>query len=61
MGAIRFTGGEDKTGPKHIAMFLQQYVESTDVDYQKSTPMTALVQDPESGAILGVVAGEKGQ
>ncbi len=60
MGAIRFTGGEDKTGPKHIAVFLQQYVESTDVDYQKSTPMTALVQDPESGAILGVVAGEKG-
>lgn len=58
MGAIMFNGGEDKSGPKHIALFLQQYVQSQDaVEYMTGTPMTALVQDPETGAILGVIAG----
>lgn len=61
MGAIRFTGGEDESGPTHIALFLQQYVQSQDaVEYMSGTPMTALVQDPESGAILGVVADDGG-
>lgn len=59
MGAIRFTGGEDKSGPTHVSIFLQQYVSDSDVEYKTSTPMTALVQDPETGAILGVIAGEK--
>lgn len=59
MGALKFTGGEDKTGPAHIALFLQQYVESqANVEYKKSAPLSALVQDPETGAVLGVVAGD---
>ena len=61
MGAIRFTGGEDGSGPGHIAVFLQQYVQSQEsVDYRTSTPMVALVQDPADGTILGVVADDGG-
>lgn len=61
MGAIRFTGGEDGKGPKHIAIFLQQYVQQAEnVEYATGTPMVALVQDPDSGAILGVVADDGG-
>ncbi len=59
MGALKFTGGEDKKGPAHIAVFLQHYVEAQEsVEYRKNCPMSALVQDPDSGTILGVVAGE---
>lgn len=58
-GAFKFNGGEDGTGPTHVAMFLQQYVRDSDaVDYLTETPMTALVQDPETGKILGVVADD---
>lgn len=61
MGAIRFTGGEDGSGPGHIAVFLQQYVQSQEsIDYRTSTPMVALVQDPADGTILGVVADDGG-
>ena len=61
MGAIRFTGGEDGKGPKHIALFLQQYVQQAEaVEYMTNAPMTALVQNPEDGSILGVVADKGG-
>ncbi len=60
MGALRFTGGEDKSGPAHIAIFLQQYVQAAEaVDYQTNTPMEALVQDPATGKVLGIVADGK--
>ncbi len=57
-GAVKFNGGEDKQGPTHISLFLQQYCEehSDAIDYRYETPMTALVQDPASGTVLGVVA-----
>lgn len=59
MGALLFNGGDDGSGPTHIAQFLLEYVQGQEsVDYKTSTPMTALVQDPDTGAILGVVAGE---
>lgn len=58
MGALMFTGGKDKSGPTHIAQFLQQYVSSQNsIEYKTKTPLTALVQDPDSGTVLGVVAG----
>lgn len=61
MGAIRFTGGEDEKGPKHIALFLQQFIGGQEaVDYRKGAPMTALVQDPSTGEVLGVVADDGG-
>ncbi|MEG2533715.1 MAG: FAD-binding protein, partial [Gordonibacter sp.] len=50
-------------GPNHVQVFLEQAVaEHSDVvDYRTSTPLVDLVQDPETGAVLGVVAGEKNQ
>lgn len=47
-------------GPDHVQVFLQDAVaqHSDIVDYRTSTPLVDLVQD-ESGAIVGIVAGEK--
>lgn len=48
-------------GPDHVQVFLQEEVarHGDVVEYRTSTPLVDLVQDPETGAILGVVAGEK--
>lgn len=60
-GAFKFNGGKDGNGPKHIAVFLRSYVEEAEaVTFKTNTPVTALVQDPSTGAILGVVANEGG-
>ncbi|MEY8314987.1 FAD-dependent oxidoreductase [Adlercreutzia muris] len=61
-GAFMFDGGEAGDGPTHIAVFLQNYVRdhADIIDYKLSTPMTALVQDPATGTILGVVADDGG-
>ena len=54
----RDDGGEVK-GPKGIPSFLSDKVQheySSTVSYETGSPVTALVQDPESKRILGVVA-----
>lgn len=50
-------------GPDHVQVFLQQAVaEHADVvDYRVSTPLVDLVQDPETGAVIGAVVGDKEQ
>ncbi|WP_417064623.1 FAD-binding protein [Gordonibacter urolithinfaciens] len=47
-------------GPNHVQVFLEQAVaqHADVVEYRTSTPLVDLVQD-ESGAVLGVVAGER--
>lgn len=49
-------------GPDHVQVFLQEEVakHSDVVEYRTSTPLVDLVQD-ETGAVMGVVAGEKDQ
>ena len=48
-------------GPNHVQVFLEQAVaqRSDVVDYRTSTPLVDLVQDAETGAVTGVIAGEK--
>lgn len=50
-------------GPNHVQVFLEQAVaqHSDIVDYRTSTPLVDLVQDAETGAVLGAVIGEKNQ
>lgn len=50
-------------GPNHVQVFLEQAVNqhSDVVDYRTNTPLVDLVQDSETGAILGVVVGDKNQ
>lgn len=60
---IRTDGGE-VTGPRHIALFLREKVEkdfADAIDYRLGTPLTALVQDPETKEIVGIVAESKGK
>lgn len=49
------------TGFTHGHVFLTDYVEkhSDVIDFKKNTPLESLVQDPQTGAILGVVADGK--
>ena len=56
-------GGKEPTGPKGIPNFLAAKVaEHTDViDYKTNSPAKALVQDPETKRILGVIAEIEGK
>lgn len=49
-------------GPNHVHVFLQEAVNqhSDLIEFRTQAPLVDLVQDPETKAILGVVAGEDG-
>lgn len=59
MGFLVFKTEGDQ--PHHIHDFLQDVVadRSDAVTYKKSTPLESLVQDPATGAVVGVVAAGK--
>ena len=48
-------------GPNHVQVFLEEAVAQHGdvVDYRTGTPLVDLVQDAETGAVTGIVAGEK--
>lgn len=59
----RVDGGQ-VTGPKHISQFLFQKVTEDfedEIDFAPSTPLIALVQDPDTQEIVGAIASENGQ
>ncbi len=63
IGNFQVGQAEGTEGPTSFYLFLRQYVEEEHTDVcsvRYSTPVTALVQDPSTKAILGVVVESEG-
>ena len=58
-GVMRLLEPENPDNNKYMHPFLLQKAQELGVDYRTATPATSLIQDPQTKAILGVVADGK--